>query len=85
MRKRTTFGSVTHRQTQIGDGTSLTTLQTEDMITLRGAQVLGETVQIATEQLHIESVQDTATYEGKQRSLGGQLTVGVGASGGANL
>ncbi|OFS83399.1 hypothetical protein HMPREF3144_08855 [Oligella sp. HMSC05A10] len=55
------------------------------MITLRGAQVLGETVQIATEQLHIESVQDTATYEGKQQSLGGQLTVGVGASGGANL
>ena len=52
---------------------------------MRGAQVLGETVQIATEQLHIESVQDTATYEGKQRSLGGQLTVGVGASGGANL
>ncbi|OFV48525.1 hemagglutinin repeat-containing protein [Oligella sp. HMSC09E12] len=52
---------------------------------MRGAQVLGERVQIATEKLHIESVQDTATYEGKQQSLGGQLTVGVGASGGANL
>ncbi|SUA94398.1 Filamentous hemagglutinin [Oligella urethralis] len=77
--------SVRHRQTQTGDSTSLTTLQAGDTTTLRGAQVLGETVQIATERLHIESVQDTATYEGKQQSLGGQLTVGVGASGGANL
>ena len=51
---------------------------------MAGAQVFGEKVQVKTPTLTIQSVQDTATYEGKQQNIGGQLTVGYGVSGSAN-
>ncbi|WP_210394318.1 hemagglutinin repeat-containing protein, partial [Oligella sp. HMSC05A10] len=51
---------------------------------MAGAQVFGEKVHVRTPTLTIQSVQDTATYEGKQQNLGGQMTVGYGVSGSAN-
>ena len=63
---------------------SLTSLSAGGSTTLAGAQVFGEKVQVKTPTLTIQSVQDTATYEGKQQNLGGQITVGYGVSGSAN-
>ena len=54
-------------------------------MSVAGAQVFGEEVHVKTPNLIIQSVQDTATYEGKQQNLGGQITVGYGVSGSANF
>ncbi|RRD88942.1 hemagglutinin repeat-containing protein, partial [Conchiformibius steedae] len=72
--------STTHRHSQIGDAGSQTTLQSGGKTTIKGAQVLGKGVALDAKDLDIHSVQDTATYESKQKNIQGQVTVGYGAS-----
>ena len=47
---------------------------------LKGVQLIGKGVQADTRNLHIESVQDSETYQGKQQNAGAQVTVGYGFS-----
>ena len=47
---------------------------------LKGTQLIGKGVQADTRNLHIESVQDSETYQGKQQNAGAQVTVGYGFS-----
>ncbi|WP_204373958.1 hemagglutinin repeat-containing protein, partial [Oligella urethralis] len=77
--------SLSHRHSHIGSLGSLTSLSAGGSTTLAGAQVFGEEVHVKTPNLIIQSVQDTATYEGKQQEMGGQITVGYGVSGSANF
>ena len=77
--------SLSHRHSHIGSLGSLTSLSVGGSTTLAGAQVFGEEVHVKTPNLIIQSVQDTATYEGKQQEMGGQITVGYGVSGSANF
>jgi len=49
-----------------------------------GSQVKGNQVEVSTENLNIESLQDTAKYESKQESASAQVTVGYGASAGGS-
>ena len=48
--------------------------------TLKGAQLIGKGVQLDAANLNIESVQDTATFRGKQENMSAQITVGYGFS-----
>lgn len=70
----------THRHSQLGDRNSQTTLQSGGTTTLKGAQVHGKGIDLSVQDLLIESVQDTATYQSKQQNINGQVTVGYGAS-----
>lgn len=70
----------THRHSQLGDRNSQTTLQSGGTTTLKGAQVHGKGIDLSVQDLLIESVQDSATYQSKQQNINGQVTVGYGAS-----
>ena len=70
----------THRHSQLGDRNSQTTLQSGGTTTLKGARVHGKGIDLSVQDLLIESVQDTATYQSKQQNINGQVTVGYGAS-----
>ncbi|UJZ89381.1 hemagglutinin repeat-containing protein [Haemophilus seminalis] len=54
-------------------------------VTLAGSQVKGKRVELDAENLNIESLQDTATYKGKQMNASGSVTVGYGASVGGSF
>ena len=54
-------------------------------VTLAGSQVKGKRVELDAENLNIESLQDTATYKGKQMNVSGSVTVGYGASVGGSF
>ena len=70
----------THRHSQLGDRNSQTTLQSGGTTSLKGAQVHGKGIDLSVQDLLIESVQDSATYQSKQQNINGQVTVGYGAS-----
>ena len=72
--------STTHRHTHIGNTAGKTTIRSGGDTTLKGAQLIGKGVQADTRNLHIESVQDTETYQSKQQNAGAQVTVGYGFS-----
>ena len=72
--------STTHRHTHIGSMAGKTTIRSGGDTTLKGAQLIGKGVQADTRNLHIESVQDTETYQSKQQNAGAQVTVGYGFS-----
>ncbi|MFZ7147412.1 hemagglutinin repeat-containing protein [Avibacterium avium] len=74
----------TWRTSHIGDKNSQTVIQSGGDTTLRGAQVRGKGIRLDTENLNIESLQDTMSYEGKQMNVSGQVTVGYGFSGSAS-
>lgn len=72
--------SATHRHTHIGSTAGKTTIRSGGDTTLKGAQLIGKGVQADTRNLHIESVQDTETYQSKQQNGNVQVTVGYGFS-----
>jgi hypothetical protein len=72
--------TVTQANTHVGSKDGVTTITAGDTTTLAGAQVLGNQVNIDTQNLAIESRQDTAKYDSKQMDMSGQVTVGYGFS-----
>ncbi|OBX05898.1 hypothetical protein QV08_11580, partial [Gallibacterium salpingitidis] len=64
----------------IGDKQSQTTLISGEDLTIKGGQVVGDSVKVQANNLNITSLQDTATYQGKQKQTSAQMTVGYGAS-----
>ncbi|MDP0368607.1 hemagglutinin repeat-containing protein [Glaesserella parasuis] len=69
---------------QVGSENSKTTIESGKDTNVIGSQVKGKRVEVSAENLNIESLQDTARYEGKQESVSGQVTVGYGASAGGS-
>ncbi|MDO9852217.1 hemagglutinin repeat-containing protein, partial [Glaesserella parasuis] len=65
---------------QVGSENSKTTIESGKDTNVIGSQVKGKRVEVSAENLNIESLQDTARYEGKQESIQGQVTVGYGFS-----
>ena len=76
--------SITHRHSHIGDKGSQTIIQSGGDTALKGAQVIGKGVQVNAQNLHIQSVQDSETYQSKQQNAGAQVTVGYGFSAGGS-
>ena len=68
------------RHTHVGSTAGKTIIRSGGDTTLKGAQLIGKGVQADTRNLHIESVQDTETYQGKQQNGDVQVTVGYGFS-----
>lgn len=64
----------------VGSADSQTILQSGNAIDIIGGQVQGKGVQLDTQELNIESLQNTATYKSKQQNIEGQVTVGYGFS-----
>lgn len=75
---------VSWRNSHVGDMDSQTTLISGGDTTLRGGQLLGKGVDITAQNLNIESLQDTMTWRGEQKNMGGQVTVGYGFSASGN-
>ena len=69
-----------HRHTHIGSTDGKTIIRSGADTTLKGAQLIGKGIQADTRNLHIESVQDTETYQSKQQNGNVQVTVGYGFS-----
>ncbi len=65
---------------QVGSAASKTTIESGKDTNIKGSQARGNRVEVKAENLHIESLQDTARYEGKQESASAQVTVGYGFS-----
>jgi filamentous hemagglutinin len=74
----------TWHNTHVGSSQSQTTLISGGATTLRGAQVHGQGVRLEASELLIESLQDTATYKGKQEHASAQATFGYGFSAGGS-
>ena len=72
--------STTYTNSHVGSLSGVTTITAGDTTNIIGGQVLGDSVTLNTTNLNIESLQDTATYDSKQKSVGGQVTIGAGAS-----
>ena len=72
--------SVTQVNTHVGSSTGNTLISAGGDTTLAGAQVLGKRVELDTNNLIIESRQDTSKYDSKQKDMSAQFTVGAGAS-----
>ncbi|WP_432224259.1 hemagglutinin repeat-containing protein [Enterobacter wuhouensis] len=75
---------VSWRNSHVGDMDGQTRIISGGDTTLRGGQLLGKGVDITAENLNIESLQDTMTYKGEQKSMGGQVTVGYGFAASGN-
>ena len=74
---------LTHSNTHIEAGQTLS-LQSGGDTTLKGAVAKGEKVIADIDQdLKIESLQDTSTYDSQQKSLGGSVSVGYGRMSGS--
>ncbi|MDK4706649.1 hemagglutinin repeat-containing protein [Kingella negevensis] len=76
--------SLTHRHSHIGDKGSQTLIQSRGNSTIKGAQVIGKGVQVDAQNLTIQSVQESETYQSKQQNGSAQVTVGYGASASGN-
>ncbi|MFZ7256211.1 hemagglutinin repeat-containing protein [Avibacterium avium] len=68
----------------ISDKHSLTTLTAGGNAALIGSQLKGKRVELNSENLTIESLQEKASYKGKQMQVSGQVTVGYGFAMGGN-
>ena len=69
----------------VGDSQSKTVINAGGDASLIGSQVKGKRVEVNAQNLNIESLQDTATYKGKQMNGSGSVTVGYGASVGGSF
>ena len=69
----------------VGDSQSKTVINAGGDANLIGSQVKGKRVEVNAQNLNIESLQDTATYKGKQMNVSGSVTVGYGASVGGSF
>ncbi|WP_439328534.1 hemagglutinin repeat-containing protein, partial [Lonepinella sp. BR2357] len=68
----------------VGSQNSQTTIDSKKDTNIKSSQVVGKQITVNAENLNIESLQDTATYKGKQESASGQVTVGYGVSASAS-
>ena len=68
----------------VGDSQSKTVIQAGGDANLIGSQVKGKRVEVNAQNLNIESLQDTATYKGKQMNVSGSVTAGYGVSAGGS-
>ena len=59
-----------HRHIHVGSTAGTTTIRSGGDTTLKGAQLIGKGIQADTRNLHIESVQDSETYQSKQQNAG---------------
>ena len=75
----------TYVASHVGDSQSKTVIQAGGDANLIGSQVKGKRVEVNAQNLNIESLQDTATYKGKQMNGSGSVTVGYGVSAGGSF
>ena len=75
----------TYVASHVGDSQSKTVIQAGGDANIIGSQVKGKRVEVNAQNLNIESLQDTATYKGKQMNGSGSVTVGYGASVGGSF
>ena len=75
----------TYVASHVGDSQSKTVIQAGGDANLIGSQVKGKRVEVNAQNLNIESLQDTATYKGKQMNVSGSVTVGYGVSAGGSF
>ena len=68
----------------VGDSQSKTVINAGGDANLIGSQVKGKRVEVNAQNLNIESLQDTATYKGKQMNVSGSVTAGYGVSAGGS-
>ncbi|OOF46627.1 hypothetical protein BKK52_11130 [Rodentibacter trehalosifermentans] len=74
----------TYVASHVGDANSQTTLNAGGDVNIINSQVKGNRVSLNSENLNIASLQDTATYTGKQMNVAGSVTVGYGVSAGGS-
>ena len=74
----------TYVASHVGDSQSKTVIQAGGDANIIGSQVKGKRVEVNAQNLNIESLQDTATYKGKQMNVSGSVTVGYGVSAGGS-
>ena len=74
----------TYVASHVGDSQSKTVIQAGGDANIIGSQVKGKRVEVNAQNLNIESLQDTATYKGKQMNVSGSMTVGYGVSAGGS-
>ncbi|WP_242650020.1 hemagglutinin repeat-containing protein, partial [Rodentibacter trehalosifermentans] len=70
----------TYVASHVGDANSQTTLNSGGDVNIINSQVKGNRVSLNSENLNIASLQDTATYKGKQMNVAGSVTVGYGVA-----
>ena len=75
----------TYQSSHVGDSQSKTVIQAGGDANIIGSQVKGKRVEVNAQNLNIESLQDTATYKGKQMNVSGSVTVGYGVSAGGSF
>ena len=75
----------TYVASHVGDSQSKTVINAGGDANLIGSQVKGKRIEVNAQNLNIESLQDTATYKGKQMNVTGSVTVGYGASVGGSF
>ena len=75
----------TYVASHVGDSQSKTVINAGGDANLIGSQVKGKRVEVNAQNLNIESLQDTATYKGKQMNGSGSVTVGYGVSAGGSF
>jgi len=68
----------------VGDSQSKTVINAGGDANLIGSQVKGKRVEVNAQNLNIESLQDTATYKGKQMNVSGSVTAGYGVLAGGS-
>ncbi len=76
--------STTYRNTHVGNLTGKTTIIAGNKLTMKGAQALGKGIKVRAKDLDIESLQDKTTFKGRQKNIGGSVTIGAGVSGSVN-
>ena len=74
----------TYVASHVGDSQSKTVIHAGGDVNLIGSQVKGKRVEVNAQNLNIESLQDTATYKGKQMNVSGSVTAGYGVSAGGS-
>ncbi|HHK5568112.1 TPA: hemagglutinin repeat-containing protein [Neisseria lactamica] len=73
-----------YRNSHIGSKDSQTAIESGGDTVIKGGQLKGKGVGVTAESLHIESLQDTAVFKGKQENVSAQVTVGYGFSAGGS-
>lgn len=73
-----------YRNSHIGSKDNQTSIESGGDTVIKGGQVKGKGVDVTAKDLHIESLQDTAAFKGKQENISAQVTVGYGFSAGGS-
>ena len=70
----------TYVASHVGDIQSKTVIQAGGDANVIGSSIQGKRVELSAENLNIESLQNKASYDGKQMNVNGSITVGYGFS-----